>query len=588
MRWTRCPRVPPMSFEPLSPPHRAIALAAGALPPLVAFNLSPSATMINQCAALALWGWWVVALAPHRLPRGVWPLTLAIALIGSAAAWSTFAGTLPLSIGLSALGLLGGAMLLTVAGAVTAQREDAAAVLAAFADGLLACAVLSAGVAVAQVFAPDFGSPDLIARSGIACRAVGNVRQPNQLCSLLQWGLIAVGLGLQQRRLPTPWAWILAALLVFAVELSGSRTGAAGLALLALWGLVDRRLSAPARRLLLAVPLLFAIAYAAMAGYGHWSHQTVGAATRLEEAGGIESPNARTNIWRNAVTMIGQQPWTGVGFGEFNFAWTLTAFPARPTAFFDHTHTLPLQLAVELGLPLSALILGLLVLALWRAWYASEAACAELRPAARAAVLMVATIGVHSLVEYPLWYAYFLLPAAYAWGFALGANPGTAPARAVSPTIATAAGVVLAAGGVYASIDYVRVAEIYVPGENSDALEVRIARGQRSLFFAHHADYAAATSGGPGPGADLGFARATHNLLDTRLMSAWARHLADGGHVDLARALAGRLRDFRNPDAEAFFAPCTDPPSAEPRPFQCEPASSLHGWREYQALTREH
>ena len=33
---------------------------------------------------------------------------------------------------------------------------------------------------------------------------------------------------------------------------------------------------------------------------------------------------------------------------------------------------------------------------------------------------MVLMIGLHSLLEYPLWYAYFLLPAAWAWGFALG------------------------------------------------------------------------------------------------------------------------------------------------------------------------
>ena len=56
--------------------------------------------------------------------------------------------------------------------------------------------------------------------------------------------------------------------------------------------------------------------------------------------------------------MIRQQPWLGVGWGEFNFAWTLTPFPHRPTAFFDHTHDLPLQLVVELGVPLALLVLG--------------------------------------------------------------------------------------------------------------------------------------------------------------------------------------------------------------------------------------
>ena len=38
----------------------------------------------------------------------------------------------------------------------------------------------------------------------------------------------------------------------------------------------------------------------------------------------------------------------------------------------------------------------------------------------RAALVMVLMISLHSLLEYPLWYAYFLLPAAFAFGLCLG------------------------------------------------------------------------------------------------------------------------------------------------------------------------
>src|SRR5439155_17968394 len=64
------------------------------------------------------------------------------------------------------------------------------------------------------------------------------------------------------------------------------------------------------------------------------------------------------------LTLIRMHPWAGVGFGEFNFAWTLTPFPGRPVAFFDHTHNLILQFVVELGVPLALLVLGLLLWAL--------------------------------------------------------------------------------------------------------------------------------------------------------------------------------------------------------------------------------
>ena len=82
--------------------------------------------------------------------------------------------------------------------------------------------------------------------------------------------------------------------------------------------------------------------------------------------------SSRFGIWSNTLALIAAHPWAGVGFGEFNFAWSLTPFPGRPTAFFDHTHNLPLQLAVELGLPLATLVIVLLLAALWRAWRAGR------------------------------------------------------------------------------------------------------------------------------------------------------------------------------------------------------------------------
>ena len=146
--------------------------------------------------------------------------------------------------------------------------------------------------------------------------------------------------------------------MTFAVVLTASRTGVLGVGLLALWGLLDRRLSRPTRLLLLLSPLLYALAWAGLSAWAEASRHAFGGETRLAEA---DLSGSRFGIWANTLELIRQQPWTGVGFGEFNLAWTLTPFPGRPVAFFDHTHNLPLQLAVELGLPLAGLVLALLV-----------------------------------------------------------------------------------------------------------------------------------------------------------------------------------------------------------------------------------
>jgi O-antigen ligase len=562
------------------------SVLAAVVPTLMAFHQPPSATLLNQCLAVALWGGLVAVLAPRQWPRATLPLIGALALVAAAALVSWGWGTLPRSLAAQAVGLLAGAALMVVAGACAASGPRRTEVFAALAWGLLASGVLSSAVALVQVFAPGVFDGDWIAPSGLAGRAVGNLRQPNHLCSLLLWALVAAVALHELKRLPRALLALLMPLLVLAVELSASRTGAVGLLLLLLWGVLDRRLSRAARWWLVATPLLYALAWAAMAWWGDVNHQALGADARLAAGGlgGADSPNARANIWRNALALIAANPWTGVGFGEFNFAWSLTAFANRPTAFFDHTHNLPLQLMVELGLPLSLAVMALLGTALWqagrRAWRARD----ETAILARSGWVLVLMIGLHSLVEYPLWYAYFLLPAALAWGLVLGlpVEPADSTTPAATGRAAGAvAGLLMAAGGVFAVLDYQRVVVIYAPPEGSGSLAARIASGQLSPLFAHHADYAAATNPAPPASTALGLARATHSLLDTRLMIAWTRHLAANGHPDEARWVAQRLRDFRNADADEFFAAC-DPGGAGG--VQCQPPQAVHDWRRLAVL----
>ncbi|MFN8892665.1 MAG: hypothetical protein ACK5Y8_02720, partial [Betaproteobacteria bacterium] len=74
---------------------------------------------------------------------------------------------------------------------------------------------------------------------------------------------------------------------------------------------------------------------------------------------------------------------------------------------------------------------------------------------------------------------------------------------------------------------------------------------------------------------------ASHYLLDTRFMIAWARALHASGDEAAARHLVARLREFRRPDAAGFFAPCAAPASAAAA-FQCQPPPQLPlSWRAF-------
>ena len=212
--------------------------------------------------------------------------------------------------------------------------------------------------------------------------------------------------------------------------------------------------------------------------------------------------------------------------------------------------------------------------ALWKAWRGASSQQPD-APLRRAALMIVLTIGLHSLVEYPLWYAYFLLPACFALGLALPAGDD-APSASAGPW--PWLGGLLIVGSLYAVWDYGRIVAIYSPSEDAVPLTERIATGQRSLFFSHQADYAAATSLSTGPVALAAAKRTAFNLVDARLLMQWSRSLEATGDIEGARYLADRLREFRNPTGDTWFAGCADPASA-PVMVQCQPASGVIDWR---------
>lgn len=569
--------MPTQTSAPAGAEHLGFALAlvaAAALPPLLAYNQTPAATLYNQLLALAGWG---LALLLSRRHSPGWlagltsPAALALALLLIAPMTSVAWRALPLSLGLGATAVIGAglAVLVVAQGLSRASRHLAAE---AFCWGLLATGLATVGICIVQVFAPELADGSVIARSGVVGSAVSNLRQPNHLASLMMWSGIAAVFLTEKRG----WRLALAPLLglfVFTVVLSASRTGYLGIAMLALWGLLDRKLSRTARLSLLATPLMLGACWWLMSMWSAESGHAFRGASRLAEGAGSPS---RLAILRDAWGLIVANPLLGVGWGEFNVAWSLTPFPTRPVAFFDHTHNIVAQLAVELGLPWAGAVLGLLGWSLWQAWRGAIKAGDD-APLRRAALMIVLTIGLHSLLEYPLWYAYFLLPACFALGLALPADERKSPVTA-GPSPWLAIGGLLIAGCAFAVWDYHRIVVIYAPSEDAAPLTERITTGQHSLLFGHQADYAAATSMPPGRYALAAAQRTAFSLVDARLLMHWSRSLEATGDVEGARYLADRLREFRNVTGEAWFAACADAASGPAMP-QCRPASGVIDWR---------
>jgi O-antigen ligase len=236
--------------------------------------------------------------------------------------------------------------------------------------------------------------------------AVGNLRQRNQLATLTSMGVVAVlwwqGQGLRTRHA----CWMLG-LLAVGNAATGSRTGLLELVLVTLlcvgWSWRQSTGEAPLSwRWSLATLAICLLASALLpkALSAITAQDVAGAVTRL---GHDEGCGSRRVLWGNVLHLISLQPWTGWGWGELKYAHYITPYPGeRFCDILGNAHNLPLHLAVELGVPAAVGIVGglLALIVRLKPWRIE-------RPEQALAWGVLAVIGLHSLLEYPLWYGPF-------------------------------------------------------------------------------------------------------------------------------------------------------------------------------------
>ena len=118
-------------------------------------------------------------------------------------------------------------------------------------------------------------------------------------------------------------------------------------------------------------------------------------------------------LWHEAWLIFSRFPIFGAGFGQFAWQHFLLGPQLHRTlitGLYDNAHNLIFQMAAETGIAgLAILLLSLVVW--WRGMRRIETS-----PARWWAYAVLAVLCVHSLLEYPLWYGYFLAIAAVLLG----------------------------------------------------------------------------------------------------------------------------------------------------------------------------
>ena len=295
--------------------------------------------------------------------------------------------------------------------------DSIASTLAGF---LLAGGVLQALIGLAQHY--SFSGPlDFLVARKSGQVIYGNLGQPNHYAACVTLSLASAAYLYGRGRLAGALASACAALFLVVLALTGSRSSWLYLvALAALAVLLHRRQRdrASRRLALFACGLLpgFIVAHGlAMAPFFQPGLPVTTSAERLfQVASGI---GPRLELWSGAWQMFLSAPLLGAGVGQFawhHFLHQAAGGAQAAPGLFNHAHNVVLHLMAETGIAGAVLIVGAVLV-----WLA-DLRRVSLDPAWWWLLSALAVIGIHSLLEYPLWYSYFLGPAAFLLG--LGAQ----------------------------------------------------------------------------------------------------------------------------------------------------------------------
>jgi O-antigen ligase len=251
-------------------------------------------------------------------------------------------------------------------------------------------------------------------------RAFGNLAQPNNYATLLFWGLCSSIYLFISRSFSWFTFALISTVIVCGIVLSESRTSLLQIGCLFLWTVFGARQILPRRLITLVPVIVFYLLY--------FSFPVVKSTLLLDEQGATRlvagDYSARSQIWTEAIHAITQSSWLGYGWGQVSVAQFLNSVPVPISIenYVEHSHNIVLDLLIWNGPYVGGLIVGLLVIWLIRHF------CSGRRD--EQTWFLLACLGgvlVHACLEFPLEYAFFLLPSGLMIGLIENGKSKTLP-----------------------------------------------------------------------------------------------------------------------------------------------------------------
>lgn len=337
------------------------------------------------------------------------------------------------------------AVAIAVGSTLTHSTQRQAFIASLFAV-LLAAGIASVGLAATQwLEIGPIGYVEMIHPGG---RPGANLIQPNHLATLLCLALVSALWCYETRRIGGATLALTAAWLAVGLVMTRSRTPWVFLlAVCALWPWIRRRIETQLS--IAALWIALAVFVAGVLAWGPLS-QAAAVGVPVGVADRVQGGTSRLLGWRAVLNGLGESPWVGYGWTQVSRA-ALEGSLAQYTGehMLRNSHSLLIDLLVWNGIPLGGLLIAL------GAWCLARTVRSCRDVGHLSALLALCAILVHALLEYPLEYLYFLIPAALLVGH-LDALQGARAWR--SSWLAMAAPAAVLAGMlVWISNEYLRV-----------------------------------------------------------------------------------------------------------------------------------
>jgi hypothetical protein len=309
-------------------------------------------------------------------------------------------------------------------------------------------ALVSAAIGVLQWFTLQEPLSVYVVQTDAGERAMGNLGQSNQLATLLLIGIACLTWTYEHKRIGV-WGLIVGVAfmtmgLVFA-QSRASLMSALVVACFLIW-----KHCATSARIAPRHVLAWLLAYgAAVLLLPHLSELLLMGDSRSMNP---QVDSARITIWKQTLSGIAQAPWVGYGWNQTPTAHAVGSLAVPGSLTFTNAHNVVLDLLAWNGIPLGLLLTGACAY-----WFVSRMKGA-VQTSAVYAMACLLPIAVHSMVEFPFAYAYFLLTAGLMVGIVEASHIGIKTFRVNLRWVGSALAVWFVLGG-YIVYEYFLIEE---------------------------------------------------------------------------------------------------------------------------------